>query len=58
MLEKTFLAWLERWYECRLVEQFLTLLTGWSQTRLAGWVTVSTSIVMNFSGWSLVKLAG
>ena len=41
----------------RLVEQFLTLLTGWIH-RLAGGVTVGTSIVTKFSGWCLVKLAG
>ncbi len=55
VLERRFLSWLiERWYDARLVQKFLTLLTYDSLTRLAGWVTVGMSFVTNLAGLATV----
>ncbi len=55
MLDRRFLAWLiERRYDARLVQKFLTLVTYNSLTMLAGWVTVGMSFVMNLAGLATV----
>jgi hypothetical protein len=55
VLDRRFLAWLiERRYDARLVQKFLTLVTYNSLTMLAGWVTVGMSFVMNLAGLATV----